>query len=109
MFWLAVAMATEFQLASAASVMLLIEPPTVTPVLTKYAVPSSLLWTGAEATVFKLAVLTVAVGALRSRSKVGPLALRVLPAWSYKVTLTVPPAVMAACSSALVGVPSLVV
>ena len=50
----------------------------------------------------------VVVGALRSRSKVGPLALKALPAWSYKVTLTVPPAVMAACSSALVGVPSLV-
>ena len=53
---------------------------------------------------------TGALGMATSRVKaVAALSLRRLPAASYNLTLTVPPAVMAACNSALVGVPSLVV
>ena len=50
----------------------------------------------------------VLLGAMTSRSKVGPVALTLLPAPSTKRTLTTPPLAMAACNSAAVGVPSLV-
>ena len=50
-----------------------------------------------------------ALGAVRSRTRVGPVLLTLLPAASNNSTLNTPPLAMAVCSSALVGVPSLVV
>ena len=51
-----------------------------------------------------------ASGGVMSRTRVGPPVLvTLLPAASNSLTLTTPPLAMAACSSALVGVPSLVV
>ena len=49
------------------------------------------------------------LGAARSRTRVGPVLLTLLPAASNNSTLNTPPLAMAVCNSALVGVPSLVV
>jgi hypothetical protein len=56
----------------------------------------------------KATAVMVVVGATRSRNKLGPVALTLLPAASIKRTDTTPPLAMAACNSAAVGVPSLV-
>ena len=49
-----------------------------------------------------------ALGAVRSRTRVGPVLLMLLPAASNNSMPNTPPLAMAVCSSALVGVPSLV-
>ena len=71
--------------------------------------PSSLPLTWALPTFGKVPVLVrVALGATTSRTKVGPVLLTLLPAASNNSTDSTPPLAMAVCSSALVGVPSLV-